>query len=95
MTAHWDLDVTQWWLANDEGYPHTIKTIRQFVEYRATRPTDASSMGLSQMSGIFRSMNIDEHGFSDDLRSLGGESSTTGESSASPIGGIGAVWEER
>lgn len=71
MSDTWSEDVSHWWLPNDEGYPATIRTIREFVEYRATRPTDAWTTGISNMSGIFRTMNLDEHGFSDDLKSLG------------------------
>ncbi|GIZ43638.1 hypothetical protein CKM354_000685500 [Cercospora kikuchii] len=71
MSDTWSEDVSHWWLPNDEGYPATIRTIREFVEYRATRPTDAWATGISNMSGIFRTMNLDEHGFSDDLKSLG------------------------
>ena len=82
MTDHWNEDVTHWWLPNDQGYPSTIRTIRDFVEYRATRPTDAWTTGISNMSGIFRSLNIDEHGFSDDLKSAETESI---EGSVSPL----------
>ncbi|KXS93645.1 hypothetical protein AC578_4208 [Pseudocercospora eumusae] len=82
MSEHWAEDVTRWWLPNDEGYPTSIRTIRDFVEYRATRPTDALGTGISNMSGIFRSLHIDEHGFSDDLKSAGTESI---EGSVSPL----------
>lgn len=80
MSETWSEDVTRWWLPNDEGYPMTIRTIREFVEYRATRPTDAVGTGISNMSGIFRTMNLDELGFSDDMRSVGTESVGSGVS---------------
>lgn len=74
MSETWSEDVTRWWLPNDAGYPTTIRIVREFVEYRATRPTDAAAAGISNMSGIFRTMNLDEHGFSDDAKSVGSES---------------------
>lgn len=80
MSDHWNEDVTHWWLPDDEGFPSTIRTLREFVQYRNTQPKDALTTGISNMSGIFRSLNIDEHGFSDDLRST----ETGSESNASP-----------
>ncbi|USW54699.1 Putative zn(2)-C6 fungal-type DNA-binding domain, fungal transcription factor [Septoria linicola] len=74
MSGIWSEDVARWWLPNDEGYPATIRTIREFVEYRATRPTDAWTTGISNMSGIFRGLNLEEYGFSDDMKSVGTES---------------------
>lgn len=71
MTDLWGVDVTHWWLPNDESYPSTIRALREFVEYRATRPSDAWTTGISNMSGVFRTLGIDDHGYSDDLRSAG------------------------
>lgn len=71
MSDHWGEDVSSWWLPHDEGYPNTIRMIRDFVKYRATRPTDAWAAGISNMSGIFRTLDIDEQGSSDDLKTAG------------------------
>lgn len=77
MVDLWREDVAEWWLPNNEGYPDTIRTIRDFVQHRGTRPNDAYATGIRDMSGIFRSLNIKDQGNSDDLSSAG--------SSASPM----------
>jgi len=60
MTDLWGVDVTHWWLPNDEGYPSTIRALRDFIEYRARMPTDAWGADVSEMSGIFRGMQVTE-----------------------------------
>lgn len=40
MSELWSEDVTHWWLPNEEGYPSTVKKIREFIEYRAAKPID-------------------------------------------------------
>ncbi|SMR52759.1 unnamed protein product [Zymoseptoria tritici ST99CH_1E4] len=69
MSELWGEDVSTWWLPNDEGFHGVIRIIRDFIDYRATRPTDEWTTGLRDMSGIFRSLKIEEHTVSDDLRS--------------------------
>lgn len=62
MTDIWGEDMSHWWLPNDEGHLATIRTIREFVEYRATKPLDSWAVGIRDMSGIFRTLNIEEQG---------------------------------
>ncbi|CAK4031833.1 Adhesion and hyphal regulator 1 [Lecanosticta acicola] len=71
MTELWGEDVSRWWLPNEESYPSTIRTIREFVEYRATRPTDMWTTDIRNMKGMFRNLNIEEQGVSDELRNAG------------------------
>lgn len=40
MSELWCEDVTEWWLPNNEGYPTSIKTVREFIAYRASKPAD-------------------------------------------------------
>lgn len=59
MSEAWDVDVTHWWLPNDEGYPPVVRAIREFIEYRARLPEDTMSAHVRDMSGIFRSLDLD------------------------------------
>lgn len=77
MTDIWGEDMSHWWLPNDEGYLSTIRLVRGFVEYRATKPRDPSAIGIRDMSGIFRTLNIEEQGTWDDTRSAGTDGSTS------------------
>lgn len=73
MTDLWNEDVTHWWLPDDEGYPAIIKAIRDFVQYRAGIPTDAASVDVRDMSGIFRDMQVRE-GEAEESRGTGTDS---------------------
>lgn len=72
MSDLWGEDVTHWWLPNDEGYPDIIRTIRDFIQYRAGEPTDAAGADVRDMSGIFREMNVreGEQPIPEDLRGM-------------------------
>lgn len=59
MSETWGVDVTHWWLPNDEGYPQVVRLIREFIEYRARVPADDMSAHVRDMSGIFRSLDLD------------------------------------
>ncbi|KAF2774491.1 hypothetical protein EJ03DRAFT_263244 [Teratosphaeria nubilosa] len=61
MSDIWQTDVTHWWLPNGEGLPNVVKSIRDFIEYRATVPRDASGQQIREMSGIFNRIAISEH----------------------------------
>ncbi|KAH9833622.1 Fungal specific transcription factor domain, partial [Teratosphaeria destructans] len=61
MSDLWQTDVTHWWLPNGEGLPDVVKSIRDFIEYRATAPRDASGQQVREMSGIFNRIAISEH----------------------------------
>ena len=60
MSEVWGIDVNQWWLPNNEGYPTVVRAIRDFIEYRARVPEDAMGAHVRDMSGIFRSLDIEE-----------------------------------
>jgi hypothetical protein len=62
MSDHWGpgIDVTDWWLPDRAEYPPTLRTVRDFVLFRATRPHDAWTSGISNMSGVFRDLKLDE-----------------------------------
>ncbi|GIZ48174.1 hypothetical protein CKM354_001124700 [Cercospora kikuchii] len=51
MGDAWSEDVSRWWLPNDEGYPATIRAIREFVQYRATLQIPGRH-NVSNVSGI-------------------------------------------
>ncbi|KAI7458194.1 hypothetical protein KC351_g18273 [Hortaea werneckii] len=72
MSDLWGEDVTHWWLPNNEGYPDIIRTIRDFIQYRAGEPTDAAGADVRDMSGIFREMNVreGEQPIPEDLRGI-------------------------
>ena len=71
MSDLWGEDVTHWWLPNDEGYPPIIRALRDFIEYRARIPNDAKSSDLKEMTGIFRSMTIDDRDRVEEMKRLG------------------------
>ena len=35
MSDIWGVDVTGWWLPNDEGYPPVLRALRDFIDFRA------------------------------------------------------------
>jgi len=43
MSGLWGVDVDHWWLPNNEGYPRVVRALREFVEYRTSMPTDATT----------------------------------------------------
>lgn len=62
MSDVWGVDVTHWWLPNDEGYPQVVRSIRDFIDYRARIPADEMSAHVRDMSGIFRSLDLESEG---------------------------------
>lgn len=80
MSETWGIDVTHWWLPNDEGYPEVVRSIREFIEYRARIPADDMSAHVRDMSGIFRNLE------------LGSDTSTPTEELGDPLtrGGSGS-----
>ncbi|WPV27842.1 hypothetical protein CLAFUW7_07738 [Fulvia fulva] len=78
MSVLWGIDATEWWLPNNEGYLASIRTIRDFVHYRATKPSDAFATGIRDMNGIFRTLHIEEQGIAN------GQGTADTESSLSP-----------
>ena len=60
MSEIWGVDVSHWWLPNDEGLPDTIRAIREFIDYRTEMPKDTMDAHVRDISGIFQSMKVDE-----------------------------------
>ena len=60
MSEIWGIDVSHWWLPNDEGYPDAVRAIRDFIEYRQQIPKDTMDAHVRDMSGIFRSLKVEE-----------------------------------
>ena len=82
MSEVWGEDVSHWWLPNDEGYPDIIRSIRDFIEYRARMPADTWGEDVRDMNGIFRALKLssehdgDFQSLPDDLRGTGTDSDT-------------------
>lgn len=60
MSEAWGVDVTHWWLPNDDGYLPILQQIRAFIEYRTTPPQDRTSERLREMAGIFETLKLDK-----------------------------------
>ncbi|KAL1296971.1 hypothetical protein AAFC00_004570 [Neodothiora populina] len=76
LTDMWGVDVMQWWLEDETTYPHILKSIREFLEYRALDPLDDVATSLKSMKGLFSALNIE-----DAETREGKSSSTTGTDS--------------
>jgi hypothetical protein len=62
MSDLWGVDVTGWWLPNDEGYPPVLRALRDFIDFRAmsaAKEPDAKDVDVRDMAGIFRTMSIE------------------------------------
>ncbi len=68
MSDAWGVDVTRWWLPNDQGYPPIVRSIREFIDYRMTPAKDRHTEDLREIAGIFKSLKLDDspRGASDD-----------------------------
>lgn len=62
MSELWGVDVSHWWLDDDEGYLPVVRAVRDFIEYRARIPEDTMDAHVRDMSGIFRTLNVEEPG---------------------------------
>lgn len=60
LSDAWGVDVTEWWFPNNEGYPDILRAVREFIDYRSEVPRDTMDKHLRDMSGLFRSMHMDE-----------------------------------
>jgi hypothetical protein len=60
MSEAWGVDVTHWWLPNDDGFLPILQQIRAFIEYRTTPPKDRSGERLREMAGIFETLKLDK-----------------------------------
>jgi hypothetical protein len=61
MSDHWGLDLTHWWLPDNEEFPRMLRTIRSLVLDRSEGPPkDKVSEDLRDMRGIFFSLSLDD-----------------------------------
>ena len=60
MSDAWGVDVTRWWLPNDQGYPPIVRSIREFIDYRMTPAKDRHTEDLREIAGIFKSLKLDD-----------------------------------
>jgi hypothetical protein len=61
MSDLWGVDVTHWWLPNDEGYPPILRALRDFIDFRAinaAKELQAKDADVRDMAGIFKTMSI-------------------------------------
>lgn len=87
MSQQWGEDVTHWWMPNEEGYPKTVRAVREFIAYRASMQTDEVGAHLRDMSGILGAMRVsDESYLPDDLAGTGTDSDAFDASLDAPIG---------
>jgi hypothetical protein len=57
MTEEWGIDVTRWWLP-DEDCPPIIRAIKDFSHERTMEPKDQSSEDLRDMKGMFKGLTL-------------------------------------
>ncbi|GAB7357660.1 hypothetical protein MBLNU459_g0152t2 [Dothideomycetes sp. NU459] len=74
MTGIWGVDVTRWWLPNDEGYPPILQSIREFSDYRARIPEDTVATDLRDMKGLFNALSLDTDSADRESRGTGTDS---------------------
>lgn len=62
MSDLWGVDVTHWWLPNDEGFPPMLRALRDFIDFRAmsaAKEPDAKDVDVRDMAGIFKTMSLE------------------------------------
>lgn len=54
MSEHWGVDLSHWWLPNNEGFPPILGSIRSLIHDRSEGPPrDQMSAAIRDMRGIF------------------------------------------
>jgi hypothetical protein len=53
----WGVDLSNWWLPNEEGCPPVIRQIRNFI---TSTPNDATGEDLRDLKGIFASLSLSD-----------------------------------
>lgn len=74
MTGIWGVDVTRWWLPNDEGYLPVLQAIREFGDYRARIPADSVATDLRDMKGLFNALSLEGDSADRESRGTGTDS---------------------
>jgi hypothetical protein len=60
MSRLWGVDVTHWWLPNEEDYPPILQATREFIKDRTAAPKDPFGQDVRDINGIFSTLNIDD-----------------------------------
>lgn len=71
LEALWGLDVSHWWLPEDQ--PRLVKQVRDFVQ---SKPSDDTETNLYELKGIFTALQL---GNANSPESIGGTSPTNNE----------------
>ncbi|QIX01045.1 hypothetical protein AMS68_006562 [Peltaster fructicola] len=61
MSKIWKLEVDYWWLPEGEGLTPLLRSMRQFIDFRAKsaqRPPDDRDVDVRDMAGVFRHMTL-------------------------------------
>lgn len=67
MLESWGLEHSDWWLPNDELCPPIIRSIKNFIVERTTKPKDQVSEDLREMKGLFTTLTISDSPPDDDM----------------------------
>ncbi|KAH7121191.1 hypothetical protein B0J11DRAFT_551654 [Dendryphion nanum] len=65
LLESWGLEHSDWWLPNDESCPRIIRSIKDFIMDRTTKPKDQTSEDLREMRGFFSTLTISDSPLSD------------------------------
>lgn len=65
LLGMWGLEHSDWWLPNDENCPRIIRSIKDFITDRTTKPKDQTSEDLREMRGVFNTLTISDSPISD------------------------------
>lgn len=58
MGQFWEVDVSDWWLPNEEGRPQIIRQIREWTDVRVTSPRGTKEEDLLEMRGVFSTLSL-------------------------------------
>jgi hypothetical protein len=57
MEQLWGIDLSEWWLPNQEGQPPMVRHIRNFI---TTKPVDEKGEDLRDMKGILMALSLSD-----------------------------------
>jgi len=58
MGAQWHVDLSEWWLPNDESTPPIIRHIREFIADRNAKPRVAQDEDILEMKGLYNALSL-------------------------------------
>ena len=56
LSHQWNVDLSDWWLPNDEGRPPIIRHIREFIADRTATPRHSKEEDVLEMKGLYNSL---------------------------------------